>query len=266
MGKAPAFQFYVGDYLQDTRCLSLEARGAWMDLLCTMWRSETRGEISLPLVGYSRLFGCSEEKTEAILTELLEFGVCDSNVTRNADVTLRHKKVTLICRRMKREATGRELAANRQLRFRERKRNADGNGESNAGVTPPSSSSSSSSERESTQKPTLTRLEMDPFDLSESYPPDEDLAAKLPPLGRTIAEVCNYHPDLLTPHQFGCVKLAVERLQKARGFTPEILERFRDYWNAIGKKAHIQPQYITEHFGNYLDWLGNNAKANGYHS
>ena len=49
MAKAPAFQFYVGDYLKDTRSLSLSAKGAWGDLLCYMWNAKTRGMLSKTL-------------------------------------------------------------------------------------------------------------------------------------------------------------------------------------------------------------------------
>lgn len=141
MNKAPAFQFYVGDYLQDTRCLSLAAKGAWTDCLCAMWRSQIRGEITYPLIGYARLFGCTVEQAKAVIDELVEMQICNS-------VTQSDGKVTLTNRRMQREAKERESANNRQSRYRERQKkggDGQGDGESNANVTPPSSSLSSSS-------------------------------------------------------------------------------------------------------------------------
>lgn len=139
--KAPAFQFYVGDYMQDTRMISLAARGAWMDLLCRMWTAQNRGQVTSSVVGYARLFGCTVEQAQTVIDELLDSDVCET-------VTERDGKVTLINRRMFREAKEREGANLRQERYRERLRlNGDGksDGAGDAEITPPSSSSSSPS-------------------------------------------------------------------------------------------------------------------------
>jgi len=131
--KLPAIMFYTGDWIQDTRCLSLAARGAWIDLLCVLWRSEKRGELTLPLSGYARLWGCTERKAQAVINELIERRICD-NVTNG------NKNVTLISRRMTKEEKHRESTRCRVNRFR--------NSHSNTNVAlhrGPSSSSSSSS-------------------------------------------------------------------------------------------------------------------------
>lgn len=137
MNKAPAFQFYVGDYLKDTRSLSLSAKGAWMDLLCIMWHSEPRGEVTYPLVGFARLFGCQVEQAKTVIDELAEMQTCDR-------VTHGDGKVTVINRRMKREAEERKRANDRQLRYVERKKRGS-DAENDGKVTFPSSSSSSTS-------------------------------------------------------------------------------------------------------------------------
>jgi uncharacterized protein YdaU (DUF1376 family) len=113
--KAPAFQFYVADYMQDTRMVSLAARGAWMDLLCTMWRSQNRGQVTSTIIGYARLFGCTVEQAKSVIEEIVDSQVCDS-------VTEGDGKVTLICRRMSREAKERESANLRQQRYRNKDR------------------------------------------------------------------------------------------------------------------------------------------------
>lgn len=128
MGKNPAFQFYPGDWVQDTRALSLAAKGAWIDLLCAMWRSQTRGSLTLSMVGYSRIISATVDQTEAVITELTDLGICDS-------VTLCNKNVTLSNRRMQREENERISTRLRVKKFRKR--------ESNADVTVLSSSSSS---------------------------------------------------------------------------------------------------------------------------
>jgi len=45
---APAFQFYVKDWLVDTRVLNLKERGVWADTLAVMWTSPERGVLLMP--------------------------------------------------------------------------------------------------------------------------------------------------------------------------------------------------------------------------
>lgn len=136
MSKQPAFQFYPGDWVQDTRSLSLAAKGAWIDLLCAMWRSQNRGQLTLSLQGYARLIGASVEQTKAALSELIDMQVCNApGVTLPLHVTESNENVTLVSRRMAREEKERKSSASRVQRWR--------NVKSNANVTPVSSSSSS---------------------------------------------------------------------------------------------------------------------------
>ena len=158
--KAPAFQFYVRDWLTDsalTRC-GPATRGIWMDMLATMWLAPTRGVLSgMTVADLARACRATVAEMEDALVELAESGAADAllsvtngvtqNVTRNALSQNRDAKVTVKNRRMWRLDKGRSLNAQRQLRFRERKRaEAEGgsNGRSNAEVTPPSASASAS--------------------------------------------------------------------------------------------------------------------------
>jgi hypothetical protein len=170
MGKLPSFQFYPGDWVQDTRALSLSAKGAWIDILCALWRSPNRGTLGLPLIGWARLIGATTETTTTALCELIELHTCDSNLTpdevraigfgrvnepgsnevhgpgpnqvRNAALQKCNVEITLVNRRMVREERDRRGNALRQERYRvTRSSNANVTDK----VTPPSSSSSSSS-------------------------------------------------------------------------------------------------------------------------
>lgn len=80
MGKQPAFQFYTGDWLKDTGVLSLESRGAWIDLLCYMWHNKERGILFCTLHEYSRLLRTTNYKTNKIINELISLGICDCYV------------------------------------------------------------------------------------------------------------------------------------------------------------------------------------------
>jgi hypothetical protein len=70
--KAPAFMFYVGDWMKDpaVRRLSLAHRGIWIDLLCFMFESERRGELTGTAEQLARLAGCTRLDMENFLAEV----------------------------------------------------------------------------------------------------------------------------------------------------------------------------------------------------
>jgi len=178
MRKAPAFQFYVSDYLKDTRSLTLRAKGAWSDLLCFMWAASERGKLEKTIEGFSRMIGAGMEETKLAIIELWEEGVCDifidgKNVTCNDDVTNCNKKVTIINRRMNREERER---INTRVRVRRYRAKSGDNDASNSDVTPPSSSSSSLKKKTSKKESVggakiLTQKQQEKFDQwYEKYP------------------------------------------------------------------------------------------------
>lgn len=79
--KAPAFQFYPGDWLRDptVRAVTPAARGFWIDLLCMMWFSPQKGYLLLAnnkpptLQQVQRMTGTME--APALLKELLSHKV-----------------------------------------------------------------------------------------------------------------------------------------------------------------------------------------------
>lgn len=113
MGKLPAFLFYPADYYQDTRCLTLEAKGAWMDILCAMWRTPERGKITLSMDEFSRVIGADLATTKCIIDTLCTRNICDFGVHENGDVTL-------VNRRMSREEKERNGNKERQAKLREK--------------------------------------------------------------------------------------------------------------------------------------------------
>jgi len=75
--KLPALHLYVQDYLADTRSLSNEVKGFYMDLLCYMHKSSRRGFLLQPNGNpYSReqlgkMTGCSPDEASRLLLDLL---------------------------------------------------------------------------------------------------------------------------------------------------------------------------------------------------
>ena len=83
-GKAPAFQFYVKDWLSDPqlRMASPATRGIWIDCLCFMWSSPVRGSLQISRDNLARMTGASSEEIDRFVQEAVEVpamyaaGVC----------------------------------------------------------------------------------------------------------------------------------------------------------------------------------------------
>lgn len=95
--RAAKMLFAVTDYLRDTRCLSLAARGAWMDILCALWYAEPRGSKALTLSGWAGEVGKPAEEVLSVLEELrvnhiAEFGERDGLIViANRRMVREHK-------------------------------------------------------------------------------------------------------------------------------------------------------------------------------
>lgn len=95
--KQPYIPIYTGDYLKDTRALSLEAKGAWMDLILFIWINGKAGVIEGTMEEFARMVGASEMKFVAVLNELCRKDICDIF----GDQT---KVFKIVCRRLAKEA------------------------------------------------------------------------------------------------------------------------------------------------------------------
>ena len=144
--KRPGFYLYVGDWVQDTAPLSLSAKGAWIDILCALWRSQNRGTLTMSHLGWARTIRATVEQTEAVIQELVDMKVCNCVKFDNGDVTLEN-------RRMTREELDRLSTVFRQRRFRGKLEGDVCNATGCDDVTSPSSSSSSFSNKQTTASP-----------------------------------------------------------------------------------------------------------------
>lgn len=125
VGGLPFFQFYPSDYMRDTRALSCSAKGGWVDILCMLHGSPTRGAMTLSVAGWARVMSTSVEETGAILKELDYIKVADFETVGNGDVTVRS-------RRMLGDAITREQT---RLRVQKHRSNGACNADGNAKVT-----------------------------------------------------------------------------------------------------------------------------------
>ena len=133
MAKAPAFQFYVKDWLSDPllKMVTHQTKGIWIDLLCFLWESPDRGELNGTKEQFQKMLGCNAPEFDQFINE--------ASVTHFANVTNCNGLVTVRNRRMFREEKERKNTRLRVSRFRS---NAQSNAPCNGDVTVPSSSSS----------------------------------------------------------------------------------------------------------------------------
>jgi len=110
MSKLSFIKFDVYDWINDTRSLSAEAKGCWIDILCFMWNAPQRGVWEGTYEEFARVTGTPWESAPALIAEL----------EKVASVTKRNNLVTLINRRMQKEQNAFEDNANRQRAFREK--------------------------------------------------------------------------------------------------------------------------------------------------
>lgn len=105
-------KFNPGDWLKDPK-LSMcrpETRGIWMDLLCAMHESSRSGKVTGSLQQLTQVARCTTAEMSRAIEEL--------KATKTADVTVHHENVTVINRRMFRDAKKRESDKLRQQRHR----------------------------------------------------------------------------------------------------------------------------------------------------
>lgn len=118
MGKLPWMKFFPSNYLADTRGLSPSAKGIWMDLICFLWESDPRGQITDSVQGFMRMCGSTKEEIEGAFGEFMSRRVCQ--IQRDG-----HGRVTVISRRISREEKERENARIRKQRERQKENVTD---------------------------------------------------------------------------------------------------------------------------------------------
>jgi hypothetical protein len=127
------FDFRLWRSDADLRLLSLEARGFWVELLCVMHEKDTY-TMTATFEELGWLIGCSPEVAARCIVQIK-----NSNV---ADVTLGNGDVTVLSRRLYREAKEREQSRLRVQKFR-----------SNGPVTQQSKSKSNKKEKKKKSSP-----------------------------------------------------------------------------------------------------------------
>jgi hypothetical protein len=134
----PWMKLFTEDLDRDCSALSLRAFGAWMRIIIDLKNHD--GSRSLSLDKWASVVRSNREETVAALSELIDDQLCDSSVTSNALSQIYNASsnalITLVSRRIRREAKAALANKIRQERLREkRKSNAESNASRNARIT-----------------------------------------------------------------------------------------------------------------------------------
>ena len=105
------FPFDPNDWAADLQEHPLKIEGAWIRIICRIWE---QGEGTRTIYQWARLFRTSIEKTWGIMAYLAHEDI--------ADVTLSNDDVSVVCRRLYRDANKREQNRLQQQRSRSRRR------------------------------------------------------------------------------------------------------------------------------------------------
>jgi len=146
MGKAPAFQFYVKDWLSDPQLRMAHpiTRAIWIDMLCYMWLAEIRGELYSDIPQLATMTFVKDEDIVRFLMEGKLYDFCDIVTDDNGKITIRN-------RRMYRDFMSKENNKIRQRRYREKQKR-------NTKITP-LSPSASAIQSKSNDLPSLENIE-----------------------------------------------------------------------------------------------------------
>lgn len=95
MGKAPADQFYWGDWLNDVELQAAETvtRGVWINALCRMWYAKVRGELTGSAEKLAGLCGCTNDEMALFLKEIQTHGFGDIETHDNGNITIRNRRM-----------------------------------------------------------------------------------------------------------------------------------------------------------------------------
>lgn len=90
-GKQPYIPLYIGDWIQDTDCLSIDAEGAWLRVVFKCWKNN--GVFSATLEVFARVCKVDTQKFASILLEWKTNDICDIVHGDNGIVTVMSRRI-----------------------------------------------------------------------------------------------------------------------------------------------------------------------------
>jgi uncharacterized protein YdaU (DUF1376 family) len=91
MGKQPYIPLYMGDWIQDTDCLSIAAEGAWLRIVFKCWKNN--GMFSATMDVFARVCKVSTPEFASILLEWETNNICDIIKGDNGIITVLSRRI-----------------------------------------------------------------------------------------------------------------------------------------------------------------------------
>lgn len=79
--KVPYIPLYIGDWEQDTNCLSLSAEAAWLKIIFKMFKNDKNGIYKTSTKSLQNLWKTDTKGVQEILNELSENNICDLEIS-----------------------------------------------------------------------------------------------------------------------------------------------------------------------------------------
>jgi|GEM_PF-3362630 len=118
MVKQPWMKIFVGDWIRDTRRLTMRARGAYADLKMNLWISDITGVITGDITDVSLMLGVSVDETAQLLEELrvkkvFKIELCNNNSNNRCYNITDEEMVSKVAESAAKSAAGTKAMKNR---------------------------------------------------------------------------------------------------------------------------------------------------------
>lgn len=113
--KLPWIKFWTKAFKEKTQKLSAEARGVWICVICEMWEQPRRGIITVSIESLSRMLVLPEKVVKKSLIEIINLGICDSDLKIPVVINTKNQFFTLRSRRIIRDEKRRKSDAVRKI-------------------------------------------------------------------------------------------------------------------------------------------------------
>jgi hypothetical protein len=218
MRNQPWVPFYNGDWVKDPalRMCSAATRGIWIDLICAMYEMG-QGSITGTLAQISRIPGVDWTSMLEAIEELRDTNAATVTIERRS----RDARVTLICRRLEREFDSAQLHANRQDKYRARKRATRRDAKGDALVTPERRTSDAVESESESEVNTLSPSPLPQAEEGRENAPIRCAKKHKPRTAEKPAPAVPFPPQPEVPAVFEARPSVVEMPMAADGAEPE---------------------------------------------
>ncbi|MCW1885603.1 hypothetical protein OKA04_12765 [Luteolibacter flavescens] len=248
MADLPYLQFFPADWLQDTRVLSLSAKGAWIDLLCAMWTARERGRIRMRLPAYGRLIGATDERTAQILDEITDLGIAEREDGEDGTITVWCRRMLRDAGELEAQAEQRKQSAANAARVRWGKKPQSGPDASR--MRPASAAQCEPDANPEARSQMVSKLDYNTRENDATAPPSPAASPPHPAVIPTLDEAKRYALSAPVPISEDCA-IAFHDTQQAEGWITRnghpiadwraALRRYASRWNEFEKSKSSQP-------------------------